>query len=299
MKILDGKIAIVTGAGGGVGQAYALGLANQGAKIVVNDLGVSVDGGGQGTRAADLVVEQIIGSGGSAIANYDDISDFAGAARLTKTAIDHFGRIDILVANAGIIRPTKLYEAKEDDWSKVLAVHANGTFNCYRHCAPTMMQQRSGTIITTGADIGRYHSSRDAFPGIASYRAAKAAILVLTFAAADELRSYDINVNSIMPGATTTRMQARYFDSLTASGIATREDLENKWPKPVPPETVPPLGIFLCTEMGRRITGRAFTINGSRITMTTGAPAIASLETEAESWTLEAVSKTLPKWATV
>jgi NAD(P)-dependent dehydrogenase (short-subunit alcohol dehydrogenase family) len=215
---LVGKVAVVTGAGRGVGRAYANALAAEGAKVLVNDLGVSVEGVGSGAMAADEAVAEIRAAGGIAAANYDDVSNFAGAGRLIKTAVDIYGSLDILVANAGGICPTNLFEAKEEDWNSVLAVHANGTFNCYRHSAPIMMRQSGGTIITTGADVDRYLTRKDAYPGLGAYRAAKAAILVLTLSAADELRPYNINVNSIMPGATATRMQGAFYESLQAKG---------------------------------------------------------------------------------
>src|ERR1700677_2603294 len=162
---LQGKVAVVTGAGGGIGRAYAHALAAEGAKIIVNDLG----------EGANTVVREIKAKGGSAVANRDDVANFAAAGDIVQAALDSFGQIDILVANAGILRSAVTHEQSAEDWASTLAVHANGTFNVYRHAIPHMIRQNSGTIITTGAaPLEGY------FPGLAAYRAAKAAILVLT-----------------------------------------------------------------------------------------------------------------------
>jgi NAD(P)-dependent dehydrogenase (short-subunit alcohol dehydrogenase family) len=236
---LQGKVAVVTGAGGGIGRAYAHALAAEGAKIIVNDLG---DG-------ANTVVQEIEAKGGSAVANRDDVSQFAAAGNIIQAAVDSYGRIDILVANAGILRSSVTHEQTAEDWASTLAVHANGTFNTYRHAVPHMIRQNSGTIITTGAaPLEGY------FPGLAAYRAAKAAILVLTMTASNELVDYNININSIMPGSTDTPMQRAFMASVG--------ERAKDWPKGSPPETVPALGVFLCTEEGRRVSGYAFHIFG-------------------------------------
>ena len=288
---LDGKVAVVTGAGRGVGRAYAHALAAAGAAVVVNDVAAA-----EGSPAADVAAE-IEAAGGRAIANTDSVADFEATAAMMGSAVEAFGRLDIVVANAGIIRPTYIVDATESDWADVLAVHANGTFNCIRHAAPQMIEQgEGGTIITTG-DI----ATELWFPRISSYRAAKAAIVVLTQHAANELRQHDINVNSVMPGATETRMSGTFFQSLddrldsflsdiqrtAASGSDSSGEIAS-------PDTVPPLGVYLCTEEGRRFTGFSFQMSGPNV-------GVVSPHAEAEyiapgegAWTTEELAERVP-----
>lgn len=295
-KALVDKVAVVTGAGRGVGRAYALALAREGASLVINDLGSMTEGGGRDTSAADSVVKEILDGGGNAVANYDDVSDFAAARQIMQTAVTHYGHLDILIANAGIIRPKKLFEATEDDWVKVLGVHANGTFNCYRHAAPLLIERGGGTIVTTGAGVGE--GGGRVFPGLGAYRAAKAAILVLTLNAANELSPYDINVNSIMPGPTTTRMHEAFRESLVKDHGKTQDEVKIQWPEAASPDTVPALGVFLCTSGGRRITGRSFSVNGAKITMASSPVGTSTLQSEGAYWTVEELQRTASEWLT-
>jgi NAD(P)-dependent dehydrogenase (short-subunit alcohol dehydrogenase family) len=145
--MLESKVAIVTGAGRGVGAAYARALAAEGAKVVVNDLRGSED---RTPTSAESVVAEIEATGGIAVAHHDSVADFDGARRIVQTAVERFGRLDILIANAAIIRPRFLHEANERDWTDVLAVATNGTFNCIRHGVPHMINAGGGTIIVTG-----------------------------------------------------------------------------------------------------------------------------------------------------
>ncbi len=290
---LEKQVAVITGAGQGVGEAYAMAFAAAGARVVVNDI----------NRAnADAVVERIRENGGDACANHDDIVAFSGAERLIDQAEKAFGAIDILVANAGIIRPVLLHEANEDDWTSVLAVHATGTFNCYRHAAPRMIPRGKGAIITTGAGSGEGSGSgsgvaaQAGFPGLGSYRAAKAAILVFTLYAARELEPYGITVNSIMPGATATAMQQTFYDGLKKKSL-----LKEDWPQPVPPSSVPPLGLFLCSEYGKHITGQAFSLHKTEIHRTeirvaTAPTKTSSIFTEGDQWTVEELIERAPAW---
>jgi NAD(P)-dependent dehydrogenase (short-subunit alcohol dehydrogenase family) len=275
LRRLENKVAIVTGAGSGIGRAYARALAAEGVKVVVND---------HTSSAAERVVGEIIAAGGLALASGEDVSVFRASGRIIEQAVDAYGSIDILIANAGIIRPRRLHDMGADDWANVLAVHANGTFNCYRHAVTHMIRQGSGTVITTGAKpIDTY------FPGLAAYRAAKAAILVLTLSAARELRDYNINVNSIMPGATVTPMQQTFMQSLINSGINVDED----WPEAAPPETVPPLGIFLCTNEARSISGYSFYLRGTTISVSTSYGTQTSLEAPNGTWDQSALAKSI------
>jgi NAD(P)-dependent dehydrogenase (short-subunit alcohol dehydrogenase family) len=269
---LEGKVAVVTGAGGGIGRAYAHSLSAEGAQIVVNDFG----------DQADKVVCEIAAKGGVAVASRHDVSNFEAAGNIIDTAITSFGRIDILVANAGILRSSLTHEQSDQDWASTLAVHANGTFNVYRHAVPHMIRQNSGTIITTGAaPLEGY------FPGLAAYRAAKAAILVLTLTASSELKDYNININSIMPGSTDTPMQRTF--------MATLGDKAKDWPKGSPPETVPPLGLFLCTDEGRAVSGYAFHIIGDAgIKIVTSYGARTTIQAAGNAWAAGELAATLP-----
>lgn len=269
---LSGRSAVVTGAGGGIGRAYAHALSAEGASVIVNDVGP----GGQ------AVVDEIVAKGGRAVSNIDDVASFAGAQNIIDAAIEHYGAIDILVANAGILRAAPIHEYSERDWADTLAVHANGTFNVYRHAVPHMMTQNSGSIITTGAVPDRY------FPGLAAYRAAKAAILVLTLSAAQELAGYNININSIMPGSTDTPMQRAFVSSLGEKA--------KLFSTPSVPETVPPLGIFLCTDEGREISGHAFQLDGDTgIKVATSFGENARMVAPGVSWSHAELAAALPR----
>ena len=151
---LAGKVAIVTGAGNGIGRAEALLLARQGAKVVVNDLGGDTKGEGESIGVAEKVVQEIKGFGGAAVANGDSVASFEGAARIVNTAIKAFGRLDILVNNAGNSRSRVIYNLSEEDWDAVIAVHLKGCFNMVRHAAPIFREQRSGVIVNTGSESG-------------------------------------------------------------------------------------------------------------------------------------------------
>lgn len=292
---LHGKVAVVTGAGRGVGRAYAHALAREGVRVVVNDLSDS-EGGVSPTQA---VVEEIERAGGRASASHGSVADFAQAERIMETAIQVFGRLDILVANAGIVRPTLVHEASADDWADVLAVHANGTFNAVRHAVPWMIQIGGGSIITTG-DL----STDVMFPREASYRAAKAAIAVFTLYSAEELGDYNINVNSIMPGATETGMMRAYFESLGDDREAFLEKVRKRYEnegtagaKPATPESVPPLGVYLCTDAARTITGRLFNLKHSTIRLFTPGGETSSIHRDDdELWTTEALGEAVPPW---
>jgi NAD(P)-dependent dehydrogenase (short-subunit alcohol dehydrogenase family) len=250
MGLLDGRVAVVTGSGRGIGREIALCLASEGAKVVVNDVGVSLDGQGGDEDPAAEVVKLIEKNGGEAAANYDSVSDFAGAERIIGTAVERFGTIDILVNNAGIVRDRSLLKMSEEDYDAVVAVHQKGTFNCTRHAAPIMKDKGYGRIVNITSSAGL----RGNF-GQTNYGSAKAAIMGMTFIWAVELGKYGITVNAVSP-AGATRMTAGLYES---SGME------------VPPDQDPalnaPIVAFVASEdasyvngqiLGR--TGFAFTI---------------------------------------
>ncbi|HJW70587.1 MAG TPA: SDR family NAD(P)-dependent oxidoreductase, partial [Candidatus Binatia bacterium] len=199
---LKGRAAVVTGAGRGIGRAIAELLADEGASVVVNDLGGNVDGSGAASGVADEVVDAIRGRGGTAVASYESVADFRAAERIIDTAVRKFGAIDILVNNAGILRDRMLFNMTEAEWDAVIAVHLKGTFNCTRHAAARMREQRRGRIVSMSSTSGVFGNS-----GQANYGAAKDGIAGLTRVVARDLGKYGITVNAVCPGASTRMTQ--------------------------------------------------------------------------------------------
>ncbi len=204
MGLLDGKVAIITGAGGGLGEAYAKLFAKEGASVVVNDLGGARDGSGDGSRsAAQKVVDEIVAAGGKAVANGDDVSTMAGGENIAKTALDHYGQIDILVCNAGILRDKSFANTSEADWDLVVKVHLKGTYCCTMPVWKWMKDNgKPGTIVMTSSGSGLYGNF-----GQSNYGAAKAGIYGFMRVLSIEGRKYGIRVMALAPGA-FTRMTA-------------------------------------------------------------------------------------------
>ncbi len=204
MGILDGKVAIVTGAGHGVGRGEAVELADQGARVVVNDLGGAVSGGGGDKRVADEVVEVIKKRGGEAVANYDDVSDFNGAKNIINTAIEAFGKLDVLVNNAGILRDKMIFSMAEEDFDAVIRVHLKGTWNTVHHASAYWRneskegRQPRASIVNTVSSAGLQGQASQS-----NYGAAKAGIAALTIIASLELARYGVRANAIGPGGFT------------------------------------------------------------------------------------------------
>src|SRR3954468_14541650 len=205
MGILDGRVAVITGAGNGLGREHALLFASEGAQVVVNDLGGNPDGTGADASAAQQVVDEITAAGGEAVANHDDVADFAGAGRLVEQAVDAFGRLDVLVNNAGILRDAFFHRMTEDEWDLVLRVHLKGHFAPLRHAADHWRarskagEEVNGAVINTTSASGTYLPNA----GQANYGAAKAAIAALTLVAAAELPRIGVRANAIAPVART------------------------------------------------------------------------------------------------
>lgn len=192
----DGKVAIVTGAGGGLGRSHALLLAKRGAKVLVNDLGGAIDGSGKGTGAADKVVEEIRAAGGTAAANYDGVDTWEGAQNMVKAALTNFGRVDIVINNAGILRDVSFRKMTHEDWNQVLAVHVTGSMNVAKAAWETMREQNFGRIVNTSSAAGLYGNF-----GQANYSTAKLGIVGLTKTLAQEGAKNNILVNAIAPVA--------------------------------------------------------------------------------------------------
>jgi NAD(P)-dependent dehydrogenase (short-subunit alcohol dehydrogenase family) len=239
--LLEGKVAVVTGSGRGIGRGIALALAREGAKLVINDVGCAVDGRGSEQDPATQVVNEIKALGGQAVPNYDSVSDFSAAANIVKTAVDKFGRLDVLVNNAGIVRDRSISNMSEEEFDSVIAVHLKGTFNCGRHAIPQMREQGYGRIINITSSAGL----RGNF-GQSNYGAAKAGIMGLTLVWAIELEKYGITVNAMAPSG-MTRMTG------TIPGI----DKDNPPPE-MNPELNGPMIAFLASEKAAHVNGQIF-----------------------------------------
>ena len=259
-RLCEGKIAIVTGAGRGIGREHALSLASQGAKVVVNDLGGNVDGSGGDLSPAEQVVQEIKGMGGEAVANGDSVSDWAGAERLINTAIETFGDLNIVVNNAGILRDRMLFSMTEAEWDAVINVHLNGT------CAPSRFawvywreqskagKPVSGRIINTTSVSGIYGN-----PGQTNYGAAKAGIASFTNIAALEMARYGVTVNAVAPVALT-----RMTEGL-GPAPESDEDREKRSPR-----WIAPIVTWLASDEAAEVTGRIFEASGDLLAVSEG-----------------------------
>src|SRR6185295_7662363 len=243
MKLLEGKVAIVTGAGGGLGRSHALALAAEGAKIVVNDPGVARDGsGGGGGKMADAVVDEIKKAGGQAVASYDSVAD--AGEKIVKTAVDAFGRVDILVNNAGILRDKTIHNMTDEMWDLVIAVHLRGTFLCTRAAAKVMKEKGTGGRIINTTSVAGLKGNF----GQSNYSAAKAGIYGFTLTAAMELAKDGISVNAIAPIA-KTRMTEE-IDSVPAEYRA---------------EEVSPVVVFFASDLAKDLSGRIIGVHGRHL----------------------------------
>ena len=264
-KRLAGRVAVVTGAGRGIGRATAELLGAEGAAVVVNDLGGNMDGSGQAAQVADEVVAAIKAKGGTAIANYDSVADFTAAGNIVDTAVREFGRIDILVNNAGILRDRMVFNMSEAEWDAVIAVHLQGAFNCTRHASAQMRQQRHGRIISMASTSGVFGNS-----GQANYGAAKDGIAAMTRVIARDLGRYGITANAVCPAA-ATRMTESVGDAARAKraargiagpggAVAVQYKLEH-----MGPENVAPWVVYLATDACAHVNGEVFVAMGGMV----------------------------------
>jgi NAD(P)-dependent dehydrogenase (short-subunit alcohol dehydrogenase family) len=239
---LDGKVIAMTGSGRGIGRAVALAAAAEGAAVVVNDYGVSMDGNEPTSEVADAVVEEIKSAGGRAVANANSVTTMAGGASIVQSAVDTFGRIDGVVCVAGILRERMLFNMSEDEWDPVIETHLKGTFTVFRAAAPIFREQKSGTMI--GFTSGAFAAS----VAQANYSAAKGGIVSLVRSAAAGMRKYGVTANCIAPVA-KSRMSGQ-----VPFGLEMGE-----------PEDVAPMVCFLISDLAREVTGQVYTVNAGRI----------------------------------
>jgi NAD(P)-dependent dehydrogenase (short-subunit alcohol dehydrogenase family) len=261
--LCEGRVVIVTGAGRGIGRAHALAFAAAGAAVVVNDVGVALDGtGADGAGPAQQVVDEIVAAGGRAVANTDDVADWAGAQRLVQTAVAEFGRLDVLVNNAGFVRDRMLANLGEDEWDAVIRVHLKGHFAPLRHAAAHWRaeskagRQPEARIVNTSSGAGLFGSV-----GQGNYSAAKAAITGLTLVAAAELGRYGVTVNAIAPSA-RTRMTEEVFAQMMAAPADGFDAMA--------PENISPLVVWLGSIESAGVTGRVFELEGGKVTVADG-----------------------------
>jgi len=260
--LCEGRVAVVTGGGRGLGRAHATALAAHGARVVVNDLGGEVDGSGGSSGPADAVVEEIVVAGGVAVASKDDCADWEGASRIVQTAIDAFGRLDVLVANAGILRDRMLVSMTADDWDGVIRVHLRGTF-CTAHWAAVHWRERSkagetvdGRLICTSSAAGLFGNI-----GQANYATAKAGLVAFTTVASAELGRYGVTANAIAPAA-RTRMTENLFPDAMKRPVHGFDVMA--------PENVAPVVVWLASAESKGVTGRVFEVMGGRLGIAEG-----------------------------
>jgi len=250
MGLLDGKVAAITGAGGGIGRAHALLFAHEGARIVVNDLGGARDGTGSGTTMAQKVCDEIIAAGGQAVASYDDVSERSGAENIVKTAVDTFGQLDILVNNAGILRDKTMLKMDDGMFDVVVRVHLRGTFLCTQAAARHMTERaKGGRIINTSSVSGLMGNF-----GQANYAAAKAGIYGFTRTCSMELAKHKITVNALAPVAVTRLTE----DLPMLAGLPNAREL-------LAPEHIAPAALFLASDLASDITGQVLGVEGARM----------------------------------
>jgi NAD(P)-dependent dehydrogenase (short-subunit alcohol dehydrogenase family) len=261
--ICDGRIVVITGAGGGIGRAHALAFAAEGARVVVNDLGGSRDGTGSSAGPAQAVVDEIVAEGGEGVANTDDISTWEGSKNLVQQAIDTFGDLDVVVNNAGILRDRMIANMTEAEWDAVIKVHLKGTFGPVHHAAAYWRDRakagkaNDARIINTSSPSGLFGNV-----GQSNYGAAKAGIAAFTVIASQELGRYGVTVNAIAPTASTRMTEDLAF-------VQAMRDPNSDF-DPLLPENISPIVVWLGSAASAGVTGRVFSVMGGTISVVEG-----------------------------
>lgn len=282
MGSLDAKVAVVTGAGRGIGREEALHLAREGASVVVNDLGGGSDGLGTDTSPAQQTVDEIVAAGGQATAHHEDVSTWDGARSLIETAVSHYGRLDIVVNNAGILRDGMSFSISEEDWDSVIRVHLKGHF-ATAHFAGRYWRDESkagrpvaGRIINTSSDSGLFSNA-----GQVNYATAKAGIASMTLVLARELEKYGVTVNAVAPRART-----RMTEGLGFFGTTPEDGSFDRFA----PERVAPVVAWLASDHAADINGQVIIVNGAELIVLRGYTVSGAVDNDEQPWTVETLA---------
>jgi len=285
--MMQGRAAVVTGAGRGIGRGIAIALAKQGASVVVGDIGASLEGEGRDAQPAQQVVDEIKAAGGEAVAHYGDVTDYEQGADLVETCVKRYGQIDALVSCAGILRDRMIFNMTEEEWDAVISVHLKGTFNVTRAASTYMRQRGYGRIVSMSS------TSALGAPGQPNYGAAKAGIMGLMWSCANGLKKYNVTANSVMPSGAT-----RMIDS-TPRGQQVHHET-GKWPSEMAvgterdPDNVAPLVVYLCSEAASHVNGQVFASVGYQIVRMEMPRFVRALRGE-RRWEPEEVAEWFPK----
>jgi len=279
--MLKGKVAVVTGAARGVGREIAMLMARQGARVVVNDYGGSEVGTGSDRKPADEVVDEIRRAGGEAVANYESVASMAGGQAIIKTAMDAFGRVDIVVNNAGILRDRMIFNMSEEEWDAVINTHLKGTFAVTRAAAPIMREQKWGRFINMTSTSGLIGNV-----GQANYAAAKLGIFGLTKVTALDMARYNVTANCISPFAWT-----RMIGTIPTETETQKSRVEKI--KKLSPAHIAPVAAFLASDAAKDVTGQVFGVRGKEIMLFSHERPIMRVHLD-EGWTAERLAEMFP-----